>query len=144
MKSKFFSWVLCELKIQENWPTGPEGSGDNGARGLYGPGPGAGPSGHGGGRGAGGLRHCKRRRGGGEGPQPAGDRPHRPGPRRDRGHPSGLRHPGGVAADGLHPVCHSGALPHVRRGHRQRPYPGGVLRGQGRQGRVLRLGAQSV
>ena len=32
----------------------------------------------------------------------------------------------------------------MRRGHRQRPHPGGVLRGQGRQGGLLRVGAQPV
>ena len=30
-----------------------------------------------------------------------------------------------------HPLCDPGALPHVRRGHRQRPHPRRILRGEG-------------
>lgn len=102
-----------------------------GTRGVHAPGAGAGQAGHGGGRGAGGLRHCEGRRGGRAGPQPAGDRPDRTGPRGARGHCPGLPHPGGVAAGRMRPLRHPGALPHVRRGHRQRPHPCRILRGEG-------------
>ena len=35
---------------------------------------------------------------------------------------------GGMAAEPLRPVCDAGALPHVRRGHHQRPHPRPLLR----------------
>lgn len=38
---------------------------------------------------------------------------------------------GGVAASRMRPLRHPGALPHVRRGHRQRPHPRRILRGEG-------------
>lgn len=38
---------------------------------------------------------------------------------------------GGVAAGRMRPLRHPGALPHVRRGHRQRPHPCRILRGEG-------------
>ena len=53
------------------------------------------------------------------------------GPRGARGHCPGLPHPGGVAAGRMRPLRHPGALPHVRRGHRQRPHPRRILRGEG-------------
>ena len=37
----------------------------------------------------------------------------------------------GVAASRMRPLRHPGALPHVRRGHRQRPHPRRILRGEG-------------
>lgn len=37
----------------------------------------------------------------------------------------------GVAAGRMRPLRHPGALPHVRRGHRQRPHPCRILRGEG-------------
>lgn len=48
-----------------------------------------------------------------------------------RGHCPGLPHLGGVAASRMRPLRHPGALPHVRRGHRQRPHPCRILRGEG-------------
>ncbi len=39
--------------------------------------------------------------------------------------------PWGVAAGRMRPLRHPGALPHVRRGHRQRPHPCRILRGEG-------------
>ena len=48
-----------------------------------------------------------------------------------RGRCPGLPHPGGVAAGRMRPLRHPGALPHVRRGHRQRPHPRRILRGEG-------------
>ena len=90
-----------------------------GTRGVHAPGAGAGQAGHGGGRGAGGLRHCEGRRGGRAGPQPAGDRPDRTGPRGARGHCPGLPHLGGVAGCALYvtlepcPMC-AGAIVNAR------------------------------
>ena len=37
----------------------------------------------------------------------------------------------GGAAGRMRPLRHPGALPHVRRGHRQRPHPCRILRGEG-------------
>ena len=37
----------------------------------------------------------------------------------------------GEAAGRMRPLRHPGALPHVRRGHRQRPHPRRILRGEG-------------
>ena len=49
--------------------------------------------------------------------------------------------PGHLAAGGLRAVCDPGALPHVRRGHPERPHPPGVVRRPGRGLRCLRRGA---
>ena len=60
------------------------------------------------------------------------------------GHLRRLRRPGQLAAVRLHPVRHPGALPHVRRGHHQRPDRGAALWGQGGEVGLLRFRAQSV
>ena len=45
----------------------------------------------------------------------------RPGPRGNRGPGPGLPDSGRLAADRRTPLCHPGALPHVRRGSGERP-----------------------
>ena len=60
------------------------------------------------------------------------------------GHFRRLPDPGGLAAVGMHPVCHPGALPHVRRSHCQRPDSPGGLRCPGRQVRGGAFGVRPV
>ena len=59
-----------------------------------------------------------------------GDGQVRSGPRGNSGHRPGMPYAWRLAAVGVHPVCHPGALRHVRRGHSERPDSQGGLRSQ--------------
>ena len=104
----------------------------------------SGAGGRGGRRGAGGLRDrpggCHRR----PGAQPPGDGQVRPRPRGDRSHRGSMPAFGRLASVGVYPVRDAGTLPHVCRGHYQRPHPPGGLRCFRPEVRRCGFGVQSV
>ena len=100
---------------------------------------GSGGRGRCGGRGPRGLRDRKGRDRGRTRPKPARDRKKRPASRRAGGYRRGLPDLGRLAAVGVYPLRDPGALPDVRRGHRQRPYSARGLRSFGSEKRLLRL-----
>ena len=65
-------------------------------------------------------------------------------PRGNGGHGPGQRRAGQLAAGQLRVICDAGAMPHVRRGHSQRPDSQGVLRRTGQCLRRLRRRDQPV
>ncbi len=90
-------------------------------------------------RGSGGRGGRARRRGGRSRAQPPGVLGRPDGACRDDRAGSSRRPTAGLATGGLHGVCHSRALRHVRRRDGQRPRGPACVRGAGSEGRLLRV-----